>query len=52
MNDLQHIPESRYGPVIVTLNPPFEPDADKIFDRWKYTHPVLDAKVIIYLPLI
>lgn len=45
MNDLQHLPESRYGPILVTLNPPFEPDEDKIAGRWKYDHPVLDTKV-------
>ncbi|KAF8158029.1 amine oxidase [Crassisporium funariophilum] len=46
MNDLQHIPESRYGPVLVTLNPPFEPEANKIGGRWKYDHPVLDTKAV------
>ncbi|KAF9562079.1 FAD/NAD(P)-binding domain-containing protein [Agrocybe pediades] len=46
MNDLQHIPEARYGPVIVTLNPPFKPEVDKVFNRWQYDHPVIDAKAI------
>ncbi|KAJ3509469.1 hypothetical protein NLJ89_g5206 [Agrocybe chaxingu] len=46
MNDLQHIPYSRYGAVLVTLNPPFEPDADKVAGRWKYDHPVLDSKAV------
>ncbi|KDR82518.1 hypothetical protein GALMADRAFT_151612 [Galerina marginata CBS 339.88] len=46
MNDLQHIPESRYGPVLVTLNPPFEPQEDTIRGRWKYDHPVLDSKAV------
>ena len=46
MNDLQHLSEARYGPVFVTLNPPFEPDLAKVSGRWKYDHPVLDAKVI------
>ncbi|PPQ94348.1 hypothetical protein CVT25_000404 [Psilocybe cyanescens] len=46
MNDLQHLPESRYGPILVTLNPPFEPDEDKIAGRWKYDHPVLDTKAV------
>lgn len=45
MNDLQHIPESSYGPVLVTLNPPFEANEYKVFGRWKYDHPVLDSKV-------
>jgi hypothetical protein len=47
MNDLQHIPEEKYGPVLVTLNPPFEPAEDKIRGRWKYDHPILDAKVCL-----
>ncbi|KAF8879100.1 amine oxidase [Gymnopilus junonius] len=46
MNDLQHIPESRYGPVLVTLNPPFEPSEDTIVGRWQYDHPVLDSKAV------
>jgi len=53
MNDLQHLPEARHGPVFVTLNPPFEPDIAKISGRWKYDHPVLDAKVcVIFIYLI
>lgn len=46
MNDLQHLSEARYGPVFVTLNPPFEPDPAKISGRWKYDHPVLDTKAV------
>ena len=45
MNTLQHLDEERHGPVLVTLNPPFEPAPDKVVGRWKYEHPVLDAKV-------
>lgn len=45
MNDLQHIPETIYGPVLVTLNPPFEPRPELVAGRWRYDHPVLDAKV-------
>lgn len=51
MNDLQHIPEAKYGPVLVTLNAPFEPALEKIAGRWNYDHPVLDAKVRSPLPL-
>jgi len=47
MNDVQHIPKDKYGPVLVTLNPPLEPAEDKIRGRWKYDHPVLDAKVCL-----
>ena len=46
MNDLQHIPEEKYGPVLVTLNPPFEPRDELVFGRWKYDHPILDSEVI------
>lgn len=47
MNDLQHIPEEKYGPVLATLNPPPEIKIDerKVQGRWKYEHPVLDDKV-------
>ena len=48
MNDLQHIPESRYGPVLVTLNPPFEPHEDTVVGRWQYEHPVIDSNVRTY----
>ncbi|KAF8968900.1 amine oxidase [Flammula alnicola] len=46
MNNLQHISEAKYGPVLVTLNPPFEPAEDKTAGRWKYDHPVLDARAV------
>lgn len=45
MNALQHIPESTYGPVLVTLNPPFAPDPATVQGRYRYDHPVLDAQV-------
>ncbi|KAF8799396.1 amine oxidase [Phlegmacium glaucopus] len=41
-----HLSEARHGPVLVTLNPPFEPDPAKISGRWKYDHPVLDTKAV------
>ncbi|PPQ69909.1 hypothetical protein CVT24_003243 [Panaeolus cyanescens] len=37
---------SLYGPVLVTLNPPFEPDPETVFGRWKYEHPVLDSQAL------
>ena len=45
MNDLQHLPEKDHGPVLVTLNPPFEPQSDLIAGKYKYEHPVLDSAV-------
>ncbi|KAJ3731034.1 FAD/NAD(P)-binding domain-containing protein [Lentinula guzmanii] len=44
MNDLQHISEKEHGPVLVTLNPPFEPASN--FGRYSYDHPVLDGKAV------
>ncbi|KAG6854296.1 hypothetical protein C0991_008545 [Blastosporella zonata] len=46
MNDLQHIPELTYGPVLVTLNAPFEPYDHLVAGRWKYDHPVLDHDAV------
>ncbi|KAJ4491291.1 FAD/NAD(P)-binding domain-containing protein [Lentinula edodes] len=44
MNDLQHISEEEHGPVLVTLNPPFEPATN--FGCHSYDHPVLDGKAV------
>ncbi|KAL5639080.1 hypothetical protein ACGC1H_006562 [Rhizoctonia solani] len=46
MNHLQHISESNYGPVLVTLNPPFEPRPELIVDQSLYEHPVMSAQSI------
>ncbi|RXW18171.1 hypothetical protein EST38_g7683 [Candolleomyces aberdarensis] len=46
MNDLQHISKERWGPVLITLNPPFHPASNKTFGWWKYDHPVLDGKAV------
>jgi hypothetical protein len=45
MNLLQHISEDKYGPVLVTLNPPYEPQPGTIAGRWRYDHPVVSAEV-------
>ncbi|KLO16726.1 FAD/NAD-binding domain-containing protein [Schizopora paradoxa] len=47
MNELQHIFETKFGPVLVTLNPPFEPAEESVQGRWAYDHPVLDSNAII-----
>ena len=47
MNDLQHISEKALGPILVTLNPPFEPRKDSVVGRWPYQHPVLNADAVI-----
>ncbi|CAG8520786.1 7128_t:CDS:2 [Acaulospora morrowiae] len=46
MNILQSIDESIYGPVLVTLNPLWEPDPAKTFDSWIYEHPQYSAATI------
>ncbi|KAG9303903.1 hypothetical protein G9A89_005813 [Geosiphon pyriformis] len=46
MNILQSIDESRYGPVLVTLNPIYEPDPAKVFGSWYYEHPTYTATTI------
>lgn len=45
MNAIQHLPESKFGPILVTLNPPHEPTPDKIAGRWRYDHPVVSKAV-------
>lgn len=44
VNKLQPLPVER--PVIVTLNPPFEPDPRLVIDEFDYAHPLLDAQAI------
>lgn len=41
MNILQHLPESRHGQVLVTLNPLFPPDPSKVVARFDYQHPMM-----------
>lgn len=45
MNQLQSLSEKRHGPVLVTLNPPFEVDKDKVVGRYKYEHPMYSRAV-------
>jgi len=40
INKLQPLPFA--APVIVTLNPPFEPDRAKVLQEFEYSHPLLD----------
>ena len=47
MNLLQSIPESKFGPVLVTLNPPFPPAKEKTLGSWDYEHPYMSSKVSI-----
>ncbi|SJL08016.1 uncharacterized protein ARMOST_11375 [Armillaria ostoyae] len=46
MNVLQHIPEKKHGPVLVSINPPFEPEPSTVQGRWTFDHPVLDGNAI------
>jgi predicted NAD/FAD-binding protein len=42
INKLQPLPFST--PVIVSLNPPFEPDPALVLRRFEYAHPIFDAR--------
>ncbi|KZW00435.1 FAD/NAD(P)-binding domain-containing protein [Exidia glandulosa HHB12029] len=42
LNVVQYIDESKHGPCLLTLNPPFEPHPDKVVGRFNYSHPALD----------
>ncbi|GJE88773.1 hypothetical protein PsYK624_048590 [Phanerochaete sordida] len=46
MNDLQHLAEEGYGPILVTLNPPFDPAPAKVVAKFKYDHPVIDSQAV------
>jgi hypothetical protein len=45
MNQLQHIPEEEYGPVLCTLNPLYNPKEEKTVLRVKYEHPMFIREV-------
>ncbi|KAH8108669.1 FAD/NAD-binding domain-containing protein [Phellopilus nigrolimitatus] len=47
MNDLQHISEKENGPILVTLNPPFEPREETVAGRWSYEHPILNSEAVL-----
>jgi predicted NAD/FAD-binding protein len=44
INKLQPLPFAT--PVIVTLNPPFDPDPALTIDEFEYSHPLLDASAL------
>lgn len=44
LNQLQSLPFST--PVVVTLNPPTPPAADKVLARFEYDHPIMDQPAI------
>ncbi|KZT25415.1 FAD/NAD(P)-binding domain-containing protein [Neolentinus lepideus HHB14362 ss-1] len=46
MNALQHLSEAKHGPVLVTLNPPHDPDPKNTVGWYKYSHPVLDSEAV------
>ncbi|KAG8708101.1 hypothetical protein FRC09_001436 [Ceratobasidium sp. 395] len=46
MNHLQHISEPKHGPVLVTLNPPFEPKPELVVAQARYEHPVVSAQSV------
>ena len=46
MNLLQHIPSSKYGDVLVTLNPLTQPDPSKVQGSWTYHHPIYNDAAV------
>ena len=46
MNILQHLPFSRWGPVLVTMNPPTPPPAETIQAQFTYDHPLYTTSAI------
>ena len=46
MNILQHIPETAFGDVLVTLNPLHEPAAGTVQGRYSYRHPLYTPAAI------
>ena len=46
MNLLQHIPQSKYGPILVTLNPLHMPDPRLAQGIWEYSHPLYNSDAI------
>ncbi|CDW97798.1 hypothetical protein [Sporisorium scitamineum] len=53
MNLLQSLPESKYGPVLVTLNPttsptsPYTPRAELVLKRQSYSHPLYTPDTVL-----
>ncbi|KJR83891.1 uncharacterized protein SPSK_00256 [Sporothrix schenckii 1099-18] len=46
MNVLQHIPREIFGHVLVTLNPPSEPDSSTVQGRYRYKHPLFTVAAV------
>ena len=46
MNILQHLPEEKYGPVLVTMNPDHAPDPALTQGKFLYRHPLYTSESI------
>ena len=46
MNILQHISHHEFGPVLVTLNPLYQPSPGSIQGSWVYEHPLYTPEAI------
>ncbi|CZR57388.1 uncharacterized protein PAC_07277 [Phialocephala subalpina] len=46
MNTLQHIPENKFGHILVTLNPLYQPDPVLTQGRFLYLHPLYTPKAV------
>lgn len=46
MNTLQHIPEDKFGHVLVTMNPLHPPEPELIQGRFQYSHPLYTPRAV------
>lgn len=46
MNILQHLPEEKLGPILVTMNPPHAPDPALTQGKFYYRHPLYTAEAV------
>jgi len=46
MNILQHVNEKQFGPVLVTMNPPYLPDPELTQKIFSYRHPLYTAEAV------
>lgn len=46
MNILQHIPEDKFGHILVTLNPLYQPDPALTQGRFFYSHPLYTTEAV------
>ncbi|WVW81400.1 hypothetical protein I302_103392 [Kwoniella bestiolae CBS 10118] len=47
LNILQSLPTAKHGQILVTLNPPIQPDPSKTISRFTYHHPELTPSLLL-----